>query len=92
MEVFLEPADKDRLASLIGPYDDNLKHIERRMGVEITYQGNKFRLVGNPVNVASATDVLKDLYIETQPSPKLKNKVKCANIVASHQVFDIWLH
>ena len=81
MEIFLEPADKDRLASLIGPYDDNLKHIERRMGVEVTYQGNKFKIVGNPLNVSAASDVLKDLYIETQPSPKLKNKVKATELM-----------
>lgn len=75
-EIFLEPANKDRLASLIGPYDDNIKHIERRMGVEITYQGNKFKVVGNPVNVNAVSDVLKSLYIDTQPNSKLKNKVK----------------
>ena len=80
MEIFLEPADKDRLASLIGPYDDNLKHIERRLGVEITYQGNKFKIVGNPLNVGATSDVLKDLYIETQPSPTLKNKVKASEL------------
>lgn len=79
-ELFLEPANKDRLASLIGPYDDNLKYIERRMGVEITYQGNKFKVVGSPQNTAAVSDVLKNLYIETQPSPKLKNKVKAAEL------------
>lgn len=79
-ELFLEPANKDRLASLIGPYDDNLKHIERRMGVEITYQGNKFKVVGNPNHVSAVSDILKDLYIETQPSPKAKNKVKAEEL------------
>lgn len=80
VEIFLEPADKDRLASLIGPYDDNIKHIERRMGVEVTYQGNKFKIVGNPLNVAAVTDVLKNLYIETQPDTKHKNKVKAQEL------------
>lgn len=79
-ELFLEPANKDRLASLIGPYDDNLKHIERRMGVEITYQGNKFKVVGNPLNVAAVSDVLKNLYIETQPDSKHKSKVKATEL------------
>ncbi|WP_370661089.1 PhoH family protein [Psychrosphaera algicola] len=80
VEIFLEPADKDRLASLIGPYDDNIKHIERRMGVEVTYQGNKFKIVGNPLNIAAVTDVLKNLYIETQPNSKHKNKVKAQEL------------
>ena len=79
-DVFLEPANKDRLASLIGPYDDNLKHIERRMGVEITYQGNKFSIVGAAINAASAVDVLKTLYIDTQIDPQQKNKVKASEI------------
>lgn len=79
-ELFLEPADKDRLASLIGPYDDNIKHIERRMGVEITYQGNKFKVVGNPANVIAVSEVLKNLYIDTQPDSKHKNKVKAREL------------
>lgn len=80
-EFYLEPANKDRLASLIGPYDDNLKHIERRMGVEITYQGNMFKVMGKPANSTAATDVLKTLYVETQPSPKQKSKVKAVELI-----------
>lgn len=80
IEIFLEPANKDRLASLIGPYDDNIKHIERRMGIEITYQGNKFKIVGNPLNITAASEVLKNLYIDTQPNPKQKNKVKAKEL------------
>lgn len=79
-ELYLEPAHKDRLASLIGPYDDNLKHIERRMAVEITYQGNLFKITGKPENTTAAGDVLKNLYIETQPGQGHKNKVKAAEL------------
>jgi len=80
-EFYLEPANKDRLASLIGPYDDNLKHVERRMGVEITYQGNMFKVMGKPANSTAATDVIKNLYIETQPNPKQKSKVKAIELL-----------
>ena len=80
-EFYLEPANKDRLASLIGPYDDNLKHIERRMGVEITYQGNMFKIVGQPMNSTAAADVVKNLYIETQTGPKHQNKVKAIELI-----------
>lgn len=75
-EIFLEPVNKDRLASLIGPYDDNLKHIERRMGVEVTYQGNQFKIVGKTVNSLAAADVIRSLYVETQADPKIPSKVK----------------
>jgi len=83
-EIFLEPADKDRLASLIGPYDDNLKHIERRMGVEITYQSNQFKIVGKAINAVAAADVLRTLYVETQPDPKVQNKVKANELIPDH--------
>lgn len=83
-DFYLEPSNKDRLASLIGPYDDNLKHIERRMGVEITYQGNLFKVVGKPLNSNSAAEVLKNLYVETQPVGKVKNKVKATELTPDH--------
>ncbi|MGL4747328.1 MAG: PhoH family protein, partial [Shewanella sp.] len=35
MNLYLEPAETRRLASLCGPFDDNIKQIERRVGVEI---------------------------------------------------------
>lgn len=80
-EIFLEPANKDRLASLIGPYDDNLKHIERRMGVEITYQGNQFKIVGKPINSVAAADVIRSLYVDTQPDPKIPSQVKANELI-----------
>ncbi|MCF2950107.1 PhoH family protein [Paraglaciecola aquimarina] len=66
-ELTLEPSDHKRLASLCGPLDDNIKQIERRLGIEITYRNNEFKLVGAELQVKSATKLLKDLYIETQP-------------------------
>ncbi len=44
--VTLEPNDSRRLASLCGPFDQNLKFIERRMGVRIRNRGNEFQLSG----------------------------------------------
>ena len=42
LKISLEPANKDRLANLCGPLDDNLKQLQRRMGVEITYHNEDF--------------------------------------------------
>jgi len=67
LAIFLEPADNARLAHLCGPLNDNLKQLERRLGVEITYANNHFQITGNPVNAHSVIDILRDLYIETQP-------------------------
>ena len=65
-QIFLEPADNKRLASLCGPYDDNIKHLERRLGIEISYRNNEFKILGPGPQTAVAVDILKDLYVETQ--------------------------
>jgi len=65
LEVYLEPAQNQRLAALCGPFDDNLKQIERRLGVEISYHNNHFIVVGQPTQAKGAIDLLKTLYVET---------------------------
>lgn len=62
----LEPEDNDRLANLCGPFDENLKQIEARLGVEITYHGNEFGVMGKVTSSNAAVNIIKDLYIETQ--------------------------
>nr|WP_232771409.1 PhoH family protein [Colwellia sp. 12G3] len=46
--------------------DDNLKTIERRLGVEISYRGHEFTVVGKAKNRQSVVKILKDLYLESQ--------------------------
>ncbi|MCW8090703.1 PhoH family protein [Alteromonas sp. ASW11-130] len=67
VEVALEPADNRRLSNLCGPFDDNIKQIERRLGVEIGYRNNVFKVLGEPRQIEGASEILKSLYIETQP-------------------------
>ncbi|MBY5921901.1 PhoH family protein [Ferrimonas balearica] len=67
LEVFLEPAHNQRLAALCGPFDDNLKQIERRLGVEISYRGNHFVVVGQPHRAQGTIELLKTLYVDTAP-------------------------
>ena len=67
LELTLEPANNQRLSSLCGPFDDNIKHLERRLGVEVSYRGNLFTVVGKPHTVSAAIDILKDLYVDTAP-------------------------
>jgi phosphate starvation-inducible PhoH-like protein len=66
-EVLLEPEDNKRLSSLCGPFDNNIKQIERRLGVEITYRNNNFVVTGEAPQVSGVGELLKLLYIETQP-------------------------
>ncbi|WP_439153576.1 PhoH family protein [Xenorhabdus littoralis] len=53
--------------SLCGPLDDNLKQLERRLGIEINRRDNRFKLVGKPLCVSAATGILRHLYVETAP-------------------------
>ena len=62
----LSPVDNYRQANLCGPMDDNLKVIERRLGVKISYRSNKFKVLGSTVNAQAVVKIIKDLYIETQ--------------------------
>lgn len=58
----LSSDDKNRLASLCGQFNENLSHIERRLGVEINCRANRFRVIGKAENVKIAAQILKELY------------------------------
>lgn len=63
LEINLEPSDNRRLASLCGPFDDNIKHLERRLGVEINHRSDHFTIVGKPHTSAAALDILKKRFM-----------------------------
>jgi len=62
----LEPLDNPRLSNLCGPFNEHLKQIERRLGVEINQRGNNFSLAGDTEIVKTAVEVLRDLYKSTE--------------------------
>ena len=62
----LEPDDPLRVAALCGPFDQNLKHLESRLGVHIRNRGNLFQVSGPERRVHSASAVLERLYEETE--------------------------
>jgi len=66
IELDLEPANSERLATLCGPFDENIKLIERRLGLEIIYRNHHFQFLGSQKQANSAASLLKALYIETQ--------------------------
>ncbi|RQW62468.1 PhoH family protein [Vibrio viridaestus] len=67
LEVTLEPSDNRRLSSLCGPFDDNIKQLERRLGVEINHRSDFFTVLGKPHTASAAIDILKTLYVDTAP-------------------------
>ncbi len=62
----LEPADGERLANLAGPFDEYLRQIELRLGIEIANRGNIFRVTGAAHAVRIGERVLRDLYEATE--------------------------
>ena len=66
-DFILEPADRERLAYFVGPEDENLRQIEKRLGVKISYSGSHFHLEGASQQVQRCQKLLKSLYLETKP-------------------------
>ena len=60
--ITLEPEDNERLANLCGSFDEHLREVELRVGVEIANRGNLFKVSGAPEAVRAATRLLKHLY------------------------------
>jgi len=65
-EVVLDPLDNERLANLCGPFDEHLRHLERRLGVEINNRGNTFQLSGSAEIVQATEQIIEDLYESTR--------------------------
>ena len=74
-DIHLEPTDNLRLANLCGPLDKNLRHIERRLSVEINNRGNAFRIIGTSKSVNLAEHVLQLLYQMTATETLSPEKV-----------------
>lgn len=65
LDITLDPADNQRLANLCGQFDEHLRLIERRMGVEINNRGNTFRIIGIKKSIDQTEAILRELYLET---------------------------
>lgn len=61
-QLTLEPADNSRLANLCGQFDEHLRQIEHRLGVEISSRGNQFQIIGSSRPVRAARQIIKSLF------------------------------
>ncbi len=66
LDITLEPVDNRRLANLCGQFDEHLRQLERRLGVEISNRGNHFRVIGDEGPVTATGELLKSLYDSTR--------------------------
>ena len=60
--ITLHPEDNNRLANLCGLLDENLRHIESCMKVEISNRGNAFRIKGSEKDVPLTSKLIEELY------------------------------
>ncbi len=64
--IELEPNDNQRLANLAGPFDEHIRLIEKRLGVDINARGNIFAIEGDPDGRVVARKLLRKLYRQTE--------------------------
>ncbi len=61
-EISLEAADNSRLANFSGPMEQNLRHVEERLGVEVRRRGHGLQVKGPPAVIDRATAVLQRMF------------------------------
>jgi phosphate starvation-inducible PhoH-like protein len=77
-DLALEPVDSERLANLNGPFDEHLRQLELRLGVEIANRGNLYRIIGTADAVALAERLLRVLFDATASETLAAHQVNLA--------------
>lgn len=94
----LDPFEAKRFANLCGQFDEHLRLIEQRLGLEIRNRGNQFEVVGEGHRSHAAELLLRRLYRETEAtelSPDLvhlylqESGVEALNNSASEQMVSL---
>jgi phosphate starvation-inducible protein PhoH and related proteins len=65
LDLELAPDDNARLSNLCGPLEQHLRHIERRLGIEINNRGTCFRLIGDAPAIRLGDALIRSLYADT---------------------------
>jgi phosphate starvation-inducible protein PhoH and related proteins len=61
-EISLEDADNARLVNFSGPMEQNLRHVEERLGVEVRRRGHQLQVFGAAASVDNAAAVLQRMF------------------------------
>ena len=61
-EISLAEAGNERLANFAGPMEQNLRHVEERLGVEVRRRGHDLQVFGPPGPAANAEAVLRRMF------------------------------
>ena len=71
LEFEFLPLDNERLLLVCGECNENLRLIERRLGVEVSNRGTKFRVIGSKKLIKKAAAILHQLYSDTLNNRRL---------------------
>jgi phosphate starvation-inducible PhoH-like protein len=74
-DISLEEADNARLANFTGPMEQNLRHVEERLGVEVRRRGHRLQVFGAPGSVDSAAAVLRRMFELSAGEPMSPDRV-----------------
>jgi phosphate starvation-inducible PhoH-like protein len=61
-EISLGDADNARLVNFSGPMEQNLRHVEERLGVEVRRRGHQLQVFGAAASVDNAAAVLQRMF------------------------------
>ncbi|WP_293852119.1 PhoH family protein [Steroidobacter sp.] len=61
-DLAFEPVDNARLANFVGPMDENLRHVEQRLNVQVHRRGGHVEVSGTTVATNAAERVLRRLF------------------------------
>jgi phosphate starvation-inducible PhoH-like protein len=61
-DLAFDPVDNTRLANFVGPMDQNLRHVEERLGVQVRRRGGWLEVSGPESAAIAAEHVLRDLF------------------------------
>ena len=61
-EITIDSLNNKRLANLCGQFDENIRHIENQLKIDILSHGNIFRVTGDKLAISIANKVILSLY------------------------------
>lgn len=61
-EIFLKPEDNEKLRNLCGPFNNNIKFLEKILKIKIYNRKNYFKFIGNTIEAKIAIKTLQNLY------------------------------
>jgi phosphate starvation-inducible PhoH-like protein len=62
LDLAFDSGDNSRLANFVGPMDENLRHVEQRLGVQVRRRGAQVEVSGPESAALAAEHVLRDLF------------------------------